>query len=118
MCYITTTEACCSLAEIGSFSREETVASIKEAIIEDLLEYKDYRTGDLKEYPTCYIATTTTEQIAAAEALKALGFVGKKFYGRHQPSKGPRNKYMTLWTRTSIPPGILREAKRRAKEYL
>ena len=34
MCYVTTTESCCSLAEIGGFSREETTTSIKEAIIE------------------------------------------------------------------------------------
>lgn len=116
MCYITTTEACCSLAEIGSFSSEETVKNIREAIIEFLLEYKDYHDNVLREYPTCFIATTRTKQTAAAKALRALGFVGKKFYGRHQPSEGPRNKYMTLWTRTSIPPGILREAKRRARE--
>lgn len=116
MCYVTTIESCCSLAEIGVFSRDETTTSIKEAIIQLLLEYKDYYTGDLREYPTSFIATTKTEQTAAAKALKTLGFTGKKFYGRHQPSEGPRNKYMTLWTRTSIPPGVLREAKRRAKE--
>lgn len=117
MCYVTTIENCCSLAEIGSFSREETVTSIKEAIIEMLLEYPDYPNNcSIREYPTCFIATTKDEQTAAAKALKALGFTKKKFYGRHQPSEGPRNKYMTLWTRTSIPPGILREAKRRAKE--
>lgn len=117
MCSITTTEFCCSLAEIGCFSREETVTSIKEAIIEMLLEYEDYYYDhSIREYPTCFIATTTDKQTAAAKALKALGFTAKKFYGRHQPLEGPRNKYMTLWTRTSIPPGILREAKRRAKE--
>lgn len=116
MCYITTTETCCSLAEIGGFSQEETIKNIREAIINMLLEYKDYYTGDLREYPTCFIATTTDVQTAAAKALKTLGFTGKKFYGRHQPHIGPRNKYMTLWTRTSIPPGVLREAKRRAKE--
>lgn len=116
MCYVTTIETCCSLAEIGNFSHEETVTSIKEAIINDLLEYQDYYgSGIFKEYPTCFIATTTDDQTTAAKALKDLGFVGKKFYGRHQPSEGPRNKYMTLWTRTSIPPGVLREAKRRAK---
>ena len=118
MCYVTTTEACCSLAEIGSFSPDETTTSIKEAIIEMLLEYKDYYDNVPKEYPTCFIATTKDEQTAAAKALEALGFTRKKFYGRHQPSEGPHNKYMTLWTRTSIPPGVLREAKRRAKEEL
>lgn len=117
MCYITTTEACCSLAEIGIFSDEETIESIKEVIIDMLLQYTDYyNSGIIREYPTCFIATTTNKQTTAAKALKALGFTGKKFYGRHQPLKGPRNKYMTLWTRTSIPPGVLREAKRRAKE--
>ena len=117
MCYVTTIESCCSLAEIGCFSRDETTTSIKEAIIEILLEYVDYHNNcSIREYPTCFIATTKDEQTAAAKALKALGFTGKKFYGRHQPSKGPRNKYMTLWIRTSIPPGVLREAKRRAKE--
>lgn len=118
MCYVTTIESCCSLAEIGCFSHDETTTSIKEAIIAELLEYKDYYNNILKEYPTCFIATTKDEQTTAAKALKALGFTGKKFYGRHQPSEGPRNKYMTLWTRTSIPPGILREAKRRAKRKL
>jgi len=115
MAYIEELNGCCSALEIAGFDNFETKEGIVSEISDFLYGYLD-ETGKLTEHPTFFIATTKQSQKNAEKALRELKFTAKKFYGRHQPKTGKRNKYMTLWTKSSIPTGVLSELRKRFKE--
>lgn len=114
---INSLESCCSVLEVHSLYGDVTAEKIKKELVEHLSNYYDYDEDRLEDPPTYLIATTKDrEQPQAVEALKELEFIPKKFYGRHQDGRDKRVKYMTFWTRSSLPRGVLTAAKKLAKE--
>lgn len=111
--HITEMNSCCSVIELGDLygtrmTQAEFIKEIAEFIYDN---YGNYHTGvDLKEISTCIIATTHIEQTYMANLLKKNKFKNIPFYGRHQSGSiektGKRNKYMSFWIRTSLPPGV------------
>lgn len=110
-------ESCCSVLEVHSFYGNVTAKEIKKELVEYISSYYNYDEKRLDDPPTYLIATTKDrEQPQAVKALKELGFTPRKFYGRHQDVGEKRVKYMTFWTRSSLPRGVLTAAKKLAKE--
>jgi hypothetical protein len=104
--YCQTTEACCSLFELGGFygSPLETKETIKADIIKTIENEitNNYLYDNDSEIPSAFIATTLEhKQKKYGEALKSLGFTRKIFKSRHKDQDR-----LFLWTRTSYPPGI------------
>lgn len=116
--YIQTLENCCSIIEIYDLYYI-TLESFEETLCNFLA--RDYNLPE-KEYPTCIIATTNNDdQPEAVKFLKEMKFKELPFYGRHQESNikklGKREKYCSLWIRTSLPKGIITKAKRIQRDY-
>lgn len=114
---ISNLESCCSVIEVHSLYGNVTAKEIKKELVEFISGYYNCYEKRFDDPPTYLIATTKdSEQPQAVEALKELGFTPKKFYGRHQDGRGKRVKYMTFWSRSSLPRGVLTAAKKLAKE--
>lgn len=114
---ISNLESCCSVLEVHSLYGNVTAEEIKEELVEHISNYYNDYENRLDDPPTYLIATTKDrEQPQAVKALKELGFTPKKFYGRHQGVGKKRVKYMTFWSRSSLPRGVRTAAKKLAKE--
>lgn len=114
---INSLESCCSILEVHNLYGNVTAEEIKKDLVEFISNYYNNYENRLDDPPTYLIATTKDrEQPQAVEALKELEFIPKKFYGRHQDGRDKRVKYMTFWTRSSLPRGVLTAAKKLAKE--
>lgn len=110
-------DSCCSALVISDLWGSVTPEEIKESLAECISHYTTYPTQKLAEYPTFLVATTrSSEQKQEEASLKALGFRETKFFGRHQPAKGKRNKYMKFWTKATLPRGVLTRARKLVEE--
>ena len=110
-------ESCCSVLEVHGLYGNVTAEEIKKDLVEFISNYYNKYENRHDDPPTYLIATTNNrEQPQAVEALKELGFTPKKFYGRHQGVGKKRVKYMTFWSRSSLPRGVLTAAKKLAKQ--
>lgn len=110
-------ENCCSVIEVYDLYGNVTAEEIKKELVEFISNYYDCHRERFDDPPTYLIATTNDrEQPQAVEALKKLGFTPKKFYGRHQGIEKKCWKYMTFWSRSSLPRGVLTAAKKLAKQ--
>ena len=104
-------DSCCSVQVVKDLWSPITAAEIKKEILNAILEYDNGRGTIDKEYPRHFIATTSDEQTEGELALKEVGFVGKKFYGRHQSDYNKLTKYMTFWTLNKVPADIMKQAR-------
>ena len=104
-------DSCCSIQVIRDLWTTCTAADIKKGILNAILDYDNGRGTIDKEYPRHFIATTSDEQTEGELALKEVGFVGKKFYGRHQSDYNKLTKYMTFWTLNKVPADIMKQAR-------
>ncbi len=112
-------DSCCSALVISGLWGPITPEEIKESLAYYIAGYAEDPTQKLAEYPTFLVATTrSSEQKQGEASLKALGFRETKFFGRHQPTTGKRNKYMKFWTKATLPRGVLTRARQLVeKEY-
>lgn len=112
-------DSCCSALVISGLWGPITPEEIKESLAYYISDYTIYPTKKLGEYPTFIVATTrSSEQKQGEASLKALGFRETRFFGRHQPTTGKRNKYMKFWTKATLPRGVLTRARQLVeKEY-
>jgi hypothetical protein len=110
-------DSCCSALVISELWGPVTPEEIKESLAECISGYTIYPTKKLGEYPTFLVATThSSEQKQAEASLKTLGFRETRFFGRHQPRTGKRNKYMKFWTKATLPRGVLTRARKLVEE--
>lgn len=111
-------DSCCSALVISELWGPITPEEIKESLAEYVSGYTEgFPTRTLAEYPTFLVATTrSSEQKQGEASLKALGFRETKFFGRHQPATGKRNKYMKFWTKATLPRGVLTRARQLAEK--
>ncbi len=99
MAYVTTTNTCCSIIEIGGFNAVETKTSILNTIkevIKDGYTYNDF------EIPCNYMTVVhNTKQPLVHKAFQDLRFRSRIIKSRH----GDKPE-LTMYTRFSHPPEI------------
>lgn len=105
-------DSCCSVQVIKELWGTVTAAEIKKEILNAVCDYDTGKGTINREYPRHFIATTNDQsQVEAGKALKEVGFVGKKFYGRHQSDYSKLTKYMTFWTLNKVPADVMKQAR-------